>query len=62
MLGEVTNRAGRIKADGTEGPEEPSAGHLARRGTGREYLHASHRWYFGGHSSSQLARLHMHTR
>lgn len=27
-----------------------------------EYLHTSHRRYFGGHSSSQLARLHMHTR
>lgn len=26
------------------------------------YLHTSHRRYFGGHSSSQLARLHMHTR
>lgn len=29
---------------------------------GNEYLHTSHRRYFGGHSSSQLARLHMHTR
>ena len=27
-----------------------------------EYLHTSHRRYFGGHSSNQLARLHMHTR
>lgn len=28
----------------------------------RGYLHTSHRWYFGGHSSSLLALLHMHTR
>lgn len=32
-------------------------------GRGRNgYLHTSHRRYFGGHSSSRLARLHMHTR